>query len=223
MSSFLKKFSWSKVKSKIHRMRYGFDSAGYWEGRYAFGGNSGAGSYSRLAEFKAEIVNNFVSSKEINSCIEWGFGDGNQLALFSIPVFHGVDVSKTVVQTAKERFSADLAKTFESVSAYKKSPHSFDLSMSLDVIYHLIEDAVFEAYMRDLFDSSRQYVVIYASNKQDENYVPGFHVKHRKFTEWIDKNRSQFKQIEIIPNRYPFDANDQEETSFADFYIYEKT
>ena len=33
----------------------------YWEKRYASGGNSGAGSYNYLAEFKAEILNNFVT------------------------------------------------------------------------------------------------------------------------------------------------------------------
>ena len=32
------------------------DSAKYWEQRYRTGGNSGAGSYCRLAEFKAEVV-----------------------------------------------------------------------------------------------------------------------------------------------------------------------
>lgn len=29
----------------------------YWEQRYAGGGTSGAGSYGKLAEFKAEIIN----------------------------------------------------------------------------------------------------------------------------------------------------------------------
>lgn len=32
-------------------------TADYWENRYAKGGTSGAGSYGRQAEWKAEIVN----------------------------------------------------------------------------------------------------------------------------------------------------------------------
>lgn len=38
-----------------------FNSKNYWENRYKSGGNSGAGSYSNLAEFKAEIINEFVA------------------------------------------------------------------------------------------------------------------------------------------------------------------
>ena len=34
-----------------------FDSKKYWENRYKKGGNSGTGSYSNLAEWKAEIIN----------------------------------------------------------------------------------------------------------------------------------------------------------------------
>ena len=43
------------------------NSREYWEKRYASGGNSGAGSYNYLAEFKAEILNNFVTENNINS------------------------------------------------------------------------------------------------------------------------------------------------------------
>jgi hypothetical protein len=39
------------------------DSATYWEQRYARGWNSGVGSYGRLAEFKAQVLNNFCSSE----------------------------------------------------------------------------------------------------------------------------------------------------------------
>lgn len=35
-------------------------SAAYWETRYRGGEMSGSGSYGRLAEFKAEILNEFV-------------------------------------------------------------------------------------------------------------------------------------------------------------------
>jgi hypothetical protein len=36
-------------------------SESYWKTRYEAGGNSGDGSYNHLAEFKAEILNAFVS------------------------------------------------------------------------------------------------------------------------------------------------------------------
>jgi len=222
MPSMLNRFTRKKIKSKFHRLVHGFDSANYWENRYKKGGNSGAGSYSRLASFKAEKINDFIDVHHIQSCVEWGFGDGNQLAMFSIPTYHGLDVSQTVVDQARITFDADKTKSFQLVKEFNRKQKPFELSMSLDVIYHLIEDTVFTSYMRDLFDSSEKFVIIYASNKTDENYDPGHHVKHRAFSDWVEKNRPEFQQIDMIPNPYPEDSNNPKETSFADFYFYEK-
>ena len=41
-----------------------FSVSNYWDQRYKKGGNSGAGSYGRLAEFKAEIINKFIKEKK---------------------------------------------------------------------------------------------------------------------------------------------------------------
>ena len=45
-------------------------SADYWESRYRTGGTSGAGSYNRLAEFKARVLNEFVERNDIRSVVE---------------------------------------------------------------------------------------------------------------------------------------------------------
>ena len=63
-----------------------------------------------------------------------------------------------------------------------------DLTLSLDVIYHLVEDTVFECYMRTLFDSSKRYVIVYASDTDDNPIHEGTHVRHRKFSRWIREN-----------------------------------
>ena len=55
------------------------------EKRYSAGGNSGAGSYSQLAEFKAQVLNRFVATHDVKHIIEFGSGDGNQLALAEYP------------------------------------------------------------------------------------------------------------------------------------------
>lgn len=44
-----------------------FDSRQYWEERYRNGGTSGEGSYNRLAEFKAKVLNDFVQCNNIKS------------------------------------------------------------------------------------------------------------------------------------------------------------
>jgi hypothetical protein len=37
----------------------------YWEQRYKSGGNSGAGSYGKLASFKGEIINDFAEKHNV--------------------------------------------------------------------------------------------------------------------------------------------------------------
>jgi hypothetical protein len=47
-------------------------------------------------------------------------------------------------------------------------------------------------------------------------------VRQRKFTPWVEKNIQGWSLIKTIPNRYPPDEKDQKNTSFADFFIYQK-
>jgi SAM-dependent methyltransferase len=194
------------------------DSGKYWEDRYAAGGNSGVGSYDKFAEFKAEILNAFVANENIKSVIEFGCGDGNQLTLANYPSYLGLDVSSTVISLCKERFATDNSKTFELMQKYDGK--TSDLTLSLDVIYHLVEDEVFESYISSLFNAATRYVIVY-SNNYDEAGSGAAHVKNRKFTTWIEANQSNWKLKEHIPNRYP-DQGDYTTGSFADFYIYEK-
>ena len=86
-------------------------SAEYWEKRYASGGSSGKGSYGRLSEFKAEVINNFVSKHGVESVIEFGCGDGNQLKLAKYPAYVGLDVSEKAVALCKEKFNNDISKS----------------------------------------------------------------------------------------------------------------
>jgi SAM-dependent methyltransferase len=194
-------------------------SANYWENRYAKGGNSGSGSYDRLAEFKAEVLNKFVADNDISTIIELGCGDGNQLKLAKYPSYVGFDVSQTAITHCRQLFTEDKSKSFERSTPDSLSAHQAQLTLSLDVLFHLIESDVFEAYMRDLFRMSTAHVVIYSSNfEKDQTY----HEKDRKFTDWISSYIDGWKLIKHLPNRYPFDPQNPTETSKADFYFYEK-
>lgn len=166
--------------TKTDRSDYIKSSRNYWEKRYAKGGNSGVGSYSILAEYKASVINNFVSKNNINKVIEWGSGDCNQLSLANYKKYIGYDVSQTSINICKNKFNNDNTKTFIYLDENFKNEEKADLSISLDVIYHLVEDNVFDTYMRNLFDSSNRYVCIYSSNV---NKPWEAHVRHRKFTD----------------------------------------
>lgn len=188
----------------------------YWEDRYAQGGNSGAGSYDNLAEFKARVINKFVKKNKIRTVIEFGTGDGNQLLLSKYPHYIGFDVSKTAVEMTRDIFKEDPTKEFYTLNRFKKQ--KADLSMSLDVLYHLIEKDVFEEHLRSLFKAATRYVIIYAYD--GEEFHTASHVQSRKFTEFIEANIKDWKLIKHIPNKYPHNDEDPNHTSRADFYIY---
>jgi len=201
------------------RQKGPFNSADYWERRYRRGLNSGAGSYNRLAMFKAETVNRFVAEHEVASVIEFGCGDGSQLKIADYPAYIGVDVAQTVLDATREMFSRDSNKTF--VHTNDLGPqHKAELSLSLDVVYHLVEELVFEQYMSQLFDAATRFVIVYSSNNHRES--DSVHVRHRQFTDWIERNRPEFRQLGVTKNPYPEDVRDLDNTSFADFYFFER-
>lgn len=194
-------------------------SAGYWEKRYATGGDSGVGSYARFAEFKADVLNGFVAQHHVQTVIELGCGDGNQLSLARYPAYLGLDVSPTAIAQCLKRFGQDQGKAFRLMSEYEGE--TADLGLSLDVVYHLVEDDVFEHYMQTLFEASERFVIIYSSNTDDNRGQEGVHVKHRQFKRWIDGNRPDWKLVKQLPNRYPY-GGDYLKGSFAEFFVFKR-
>lgn len=200
-------------------------SQDYWETRYAMGKTSGFGSYGVLAEFKAEILNSFVENKDVKTVIEFGCGDGNQLILAKYPSYIGLDVSRTAIRLCRQRFEGDNTKRF-----FLYHPESFvdrrriftaELALSLDVIYHLVEDHLFELYMSHLFSAATRFVIIYSSDSNNNSSSRLPYLKHRKFSEWVTLHVPDWRFCEKIPNKYPFKGN-YRTGSFADFFIYEK-
>ncbi|MDQ2719759.1 MAG: class I SAM-dependent methyltransferase [Bacteroidota bacterium] len=190
-------------------------SAKYWENRYLKNGNSGKGSYGANAQYKALVLNQFVAENNISKVIELGCGDGNQLKQFMFPFYIGLDVSPTAIQKCGDIFKEDVSKSFflynEKAFADNGCAFIAELALSLDVIYHLVEDEVFENYMHSLFSASTQFVIIYAWDVEEEKK---YHVRHRNFTQWIESNIRDFQLIETIKGK-PGEH-------FCDFFIYKK-
>lgn len=194
-------------------------SENYWIKRYASGGNSGPGSYNHLAEFKAEVLNRFVTDNSISTIIEYGCGDGNQLGLVHYPSYVGFDISPAAIAVCKQVFEKDESKEFKLMRDY--DGETAQLTLSLDVIYHLIEDDAFNSYMETLFDSSEHFVIIYSSNTDINRRGQAAHVRHRNFTKWVEVNKTYWELVQCIPNRYPL-KTDQNKESFSDFYVFER-
>jgi hypothetical protein len=182
-------------------------SALYWERHYRRDGDSGTGSYGESAEYKAGFLNQFVKENHINTVIEFGCGDGNQASQFHFPSYIGLDISATAIKKCSQVCKDDPSKEFF-ITNKKVAGLKAELAISLDVIYHLIEEEVYENYMNQLFTSATRYVIIYAWDVESDKE---YHVKHRKFSEWINENVSEFKLLDKIKS-----------ATFSDFYLYQK-
>ena len=197
-----------------------FDSAEYWRKRYESGGNSGAGSYGALADFKATALNHFVTQYGIESAVEYGSGDGNQLSLLRIPAYIGLDVSARAISDIRLRYQDDSSKSFieydpddfladQSVSA--------DIALSMDVILHLTEDIRFEKYMKNLVASSRKYIGIFNTATEEQLEKMAQHNRFRDHRIWMKSSAPEFTEVEVALTPpelgYPIATG---------FYFYEK-
>ena len=176
----------------VSRFRFG-GSGAYWEARYRMRGSSGAGSYGEIALRKAEFLNAFCREYDIDDVLEFGCGDGAQLALATYKQYTGIDVSRTAIGRCRERFAADSSRRFVHLDDFRND--TADLALSLDVLYHLVEDAVFEAHLDALFASARRFVVIFSTNHDDPADRAATHVRHRAFTDLCTK---RFPDYELL-------------------------
>jgi hypothetical protein len=202
-------------------------SAQYWEQRYARGGDSGVGSRGVLAECKAKVLNGLVAECRFESIIEFGCGDGDQLALAEYPRYLGLDVSPTTLRRTIARFADDSSKSF---ALY--DPECFtdraglvtaDLALSLDVIYHLVEDHVYELHLRHVFGAARRQVVLFTSDADDPSTAGAFapHVRHRPVVRDVAERFPEWRLRERIENPHAY-RKVGSSGSFADFFVYER-
>jgi 2-polyprenyl-3-methyl-5-hydroxy-6-metoxy-1,4-benzoquinol methylase len=152
-----------------------FQPARYWDRRYATGGTSGAGSRGVEAHEKAAAVNHYIAALAAHTVLDLGCGDGVVAAHIMAPVYVGYDFSPTVVEQASRAWASPI-RTF----TCQRPTGTFDLVISLDVIFHLVHDHDYAAYMADLFspDFGHRAVLVYSTN-HDERGAP--HVLHRRW------------------------------------------
>lgn len=188
----------------------------YWQKRYIDKGNSGLGSYGDVAIFKAKVFNNFIKEERIKSALDFGCGDGNQIDLFKVDSYFGLDISVEMIEFCKNKFKDDATKDFL-IYDYKIFNNNLqaDLGMSIDVIYHLVEDVIYQKYMEDLFSCSKEFVMIYSTNHDNNSIIKMPHVRHRNFSKWVNENKKEWKFYKKIKNSIP-------SVSKADFYIFKK-
>ncbi len=188
-------------------------SARYWDMRYRLGGTSGAGSYGPDRQYKATFLNRFVRTHDVQSVIDFGFGDGSQLEDLIVKRYLGFDVSPAAVERCRTLFANDPTKAFRLVGDYRGE--QAEASLSLDVLYHLVEDSVFDLYLARLFSAARRWVIVYATNVDDARAVRGRHVRDRAFTPIVAERFPEFRLVESPPR--PAELDNAEGASFFVF------
>jgi SAM-dependent methyltransferase len=195
--------------------RWFHTSAVHWQRHYKRGGDSGPGSYGKFASYKADLINKVIRERRIRSIIELGCGDGNQLTSLEVDQYIGLDISKVAIQHCIALHGSNAKRSFIWYDQdYFHDPLrvvSADCAMSLDVIFHLIEDDVFARYVRNLFNSGRRFVIIYGL---DEEEVQPVHVsvRLRKYSDYIATSVPEFRVALHIAAK----------GEFSDFYLYER-
>lgn len=194
------------------------DSEAYWIDRYAAGGDSGAGSHGGLARYKATYLNRLVEAEGVSSVLELGCGDGQQLALARYPAYVGFDVSPTAIELCRKRFASDRSKMFHLMSEYA-GQHA-ELALSLDVIYHLTEDSVYDDYLTTLFGAGSRLVVVYSTDTEESRGLVAPHVRNHKFTDWVEQHARGWRLDEVAENPYA-EPRDGEQSN-ASFHLYRR-
>lgn len=179
-----------------------------WDKRYSDGNTSGRGSYGEHYEFKTRIINDFLEKYNIKNVIDFGCGDGNMLRELKFEKYKGLDLSDVSIEICQKMYEGDDSKSFELYEIGKRPSEKAELTMSLDVIYHIIDDAYLEDYMKCLIECTDKYILVYSTNYDDSNWEG--HVRHREFEKHL---KDGFEKIEFVKNILDCPA---------DFYLYQK-
>ncbi|WP_339208198.1 methyltransferase domain-containing protein [Paenibacillus sp. FSL K6-3182] len=181
-----------------------FDYKTYWDNNYSQGGTSGSGSYGVLADFKAEVINSFISEHGIQKVIEFGCGDGNQISLMSYEQYLGLDVANSSIDICAQIFAGDRSKSFLAYNPRHFVNHGYltcELVVCLDVLYHITDDHDFNKTLNDIFSCEAEHVILYTriTSADEPNFVPT--IRDRDILNHL-KAYSNYKVERIIEQKH---------------------
>ena len=190
----------SKITKKF------INSSQYWEDRYYYGGNSGSGSYYKNAAEKADYLNAKIDQFDIDTIVDIGCGDGNNLKLFKIQNYYGFDVSKTIISQNKREFKNDRSKQFliidenfdKNLSNIRNQKNIKKIiCVSFDVIGHLVEDEIYDNQLKSFDLVNPDYLIISNFDVEREYDLSVPHIKGRNYSR--DLLNRGWKLVDVHP------------------------
>jgi hypothetical protein len=180
-----------------------FRAQAYWEERYASGGGSGTGSEGANYEFKRDHVRHVMRTHGVRTAVDFGCGDGRQLheiltgdaTRTVLDEYLGLDVSPSAVARCRDLYRGHPNCRFDVYGTAEVG--RYDLALSLDVLYHIVDYQDYVAYLRRLFGCS-QWVLLYANREAKPSEVP--HVVYRDNLAEIGRLVLPTELVEQVPH-----------------------
>lgn len=187
----------------------------YWEQRYKNGGNSGEGSRGKHREWKWSILNKYING--IDNIVDVGCGDLAFMEGIDAINYTGIDISQTMVARntkIKPEWNFILSSADIKIDGVKG-----DVVFCHDMLFHIMDDDIYEKILENLIAYSNEYISIFTWNKNPL----------RKWFRSVEHDSYQFyrdfnKYIPMFENAgFELIANCKSETStFGSMYIFKK-
>jgi 2-polyprenyl-3-methyl-5-hydroxy-6-metoxy-1,4-benzoquinol methylase len=189
---------------------HAFDYKKWWNDWYSHGGISGSGSRGVLAQFKADVINDYIKTHSIRSVVEFGCGDGYNLALMNYENYLGFDVAKPAINVCSTLFKDDSRKSFMlyDPKCFVNKNLRADLVVCLDVLYHITDEEEFLKVLDDIFSFSSAHVILYTTLYEAGNSPASPEILHRNILPYLQK----YPQYEVT-----IEKQKHQNLSLADF------
>lgn len=139
-------------------------SIDFWKHRYLNNEEfySGKGSRGSLLENKIFFLNEFITKNNINSILDFGYGDSEVSKQLNIENYTGIDILEDLTIN-QDKYLAKNVSLITSKFNEINFNNKFDLTMALDILYHLYEDETEYLFdtIKNLYDYSDQFIIIY--------------------------------------------------------------
>ena len=170
----------------------------YWCARYEQGGMAGAASYGDSAKKRGACVTNVLQRYSVQSLIDLGCGDADQVSHIHVPCYFGVDVSPAAIRRCIRSCKDDASRKF--VVDHAVPPEIFaDAILLMDVLHCLTDDELFRTVLKSAFcHPSASMVIIVGHDKDLPQQVR--HIRHRTFGSVI---RDAFPEWQLALKQSP--------------------
>lgn len=180
-------------------------NAEYWENRHVKRRGQikaeGRGSCGRLLIRKIQMVNQLLADTKAMSVLDLGCGTALVGRELNVKRYIGADVSPTALEGARTRL-ADLEDwELHVLNEHTPALHA-DVAISMDVIYHLLSDTDYTAYLSRMFRSARKEVGVYST---DHDSPANDHVRHRNFSRDVAERFPDWVLVSSHPPRWPIE------------------